>query len=790
MQPKLSLDLKNLAIVGNYLPRRCGIAAFTTDLAEAMDQEIGGKGEVYAVAMDDIAEGYLYPKRVRFQIRANYQPDYHLAAEFISGSQANVVILQHEYGIFGGPAGAHILRVLRALRIPILTTLHTVLLEPTPEQRRVMDELWRISDRLVVMSHRAEGMLHDIYGVPAERIAYIPHGIPDVPFVDSNYFKDQFEAEGRRVILTFGLLSPNKGIEYMIEAMPEVVKHYPDALYIVLGATHPNLKKQYGEAYRTTLQRRAADLGLEDNVRFRNRFVELEELCEYIGAADLYVTPYLHEQQITSGTLAYAVGAGKAVVSTPYWYAQELLDEGRGEIVPFKDSRGFAERIVHLFGNDTERHQMRKRAYTYCREMVWKQVARDYLLLAQQALNVRAQRPRPLPRHRKRVGRVEELPEVDLRHLETLTDDTGILQHCQYSTPDRRHGYCADDNGRALVVCALYSQLFESPDFDPRASTCLAYLSYAFDEKTGRFRNFMSYSRQWLDTVGSEDSHGRALWGLGMMAAHANNENLRAMSVRLFQQAAGVVEKFTYPRAWAYSLLGIHAYLEHYGGDAGVRRLRQLLANKLLDLFRKNGGPDWPWCEAVMTYANAALPHALILAGTWIPDGEMREQGLRSLQWLCDVQRADHGHFSFVGNQGWFPRGKEKARFDQQPIEAALLCCACAEAYRTTTDEHWLAESRRALEWFLGRNDLDAALYDFGSGGCCDGLTPDGPNPNQGAESTLAWLIALLSFLIQVGRQTLEVKDVEQPADTLNESRDRLVRAAAGTSEGETNRAR
>ena len=788
MPPIFSLDLKRLAIVGNYLPRRCGIATFTTDLAEAISREMTGRGEIYAMAMDDIAQGYTYPKRVRFQIRANYQPDYRLAAEFVAGSQANVVILQHEFGIFGGPAGAHILRLLREVRVPILTTLHTVLLEPTAEQQQIMGELWRISDRLVVMSHRAERMLREIYGVPPERIAYIPHGIPDVPFVDSNYYKDQFEAEGRRVLLTFGLLSPGKGIEFMIEAMSEVVKKYPDVLYIVLGATHPNLKKQYGEAYRTSLQRRVADLGLRDNVRFRNRFVELEELCEYIGAADIYVTPYLNEQQITSGTLAYAVGAGKAVVSTPYWHAQELLDEERGVLVPFKDSRAFADSIIYLIENDTKRHQMRKRAYTYCREMVWKQVARDYLLLAQTALKERAHGPGPLRRRRKRVGRAEELPEVDLRHLHALTDNTGILQRCQYAVPDRRGGYCTDDHGRGLVVSGLYSQLFESSELDAPASTYLAYLWHAYDEKAGRFRNFMSYSRQWLDTAQSEDSHGRALWGLGMMAAHANSESVRAMSVRLFQQAVGVVGKFTYPRAWAYSLLGIHAYLEHYGGDASVRRLRLKLANKILALFRDNTVEDWPWCESTMTYANAALPHALILAGTWIPDGDMRDQGLRSLQWLCDVQQADRGHFSLVGNQGWFPRGKDKARFDQQPIEAALLCCACAEAYRATTDEHWLAQARRALEWFLGRNDLEVPLYDFTTGGCCDGLTPDGPNPNQSAEATLAWLIALLAFLIQVGRQTLEVKE-EHAADMPNEPQ-APVAQTAGTTEAEASQPR
>jgi hypothetical protein len=551
----------------------------------------------------------------------------------------------------------------------------------------------------------------------------------------------------------------------MIEAMPAVVERYPDALYIVLGATHPHLKRQYGEAYRTSLQRRVSDLKIEDNVRFRNRFVEMEELLEYIGAADLYVTPYLNEQQITSGTLAYAAGAGKAIVSTPYWHAQELLDEGRGVLAPFRDSGALSEAIINLFDNDTERHQIRKRAYTHCRDMVWKQVARDYLMLAQTVMEERAQSPRPHPPSRKRVARAEELPELDLRHLRSMTDDTGILQHAIHTTPDRQHGYCTDDVGRALVVCGLYNQLLRSAEVNDLAQVYLAFLAHALDAKTGRFRNFMSYTRQWLDEGGSEDSHGRALWGLGMMAAHADNENLRATSVQLFQAGIRPVKKFTAPRAWAYCLIGIHAYLELYSGDAAVRRLRQVLAERLFSLFQEHAGPDWPWCEPSVTYSNGILPHALILAGTWIPNGDMRDRGLQSLQWLCDVQHTERGDFSFVGTQGWYPQGGEKAHFDQQPSEAAQVCCACAEAYRATTDDQWLLESRRALEWFLGRNDLDAPLYDFASGGCRDGLTPDGPNINQGAESTLAWLIGLLTFLVQAGRQTLEVKDTAQPAD-------------------------
>lgn len=764
MPPIPSFHIKKLAIIGTYLPRQCGIGTFTKNLSDALDLELGGAGEIYAVAMDDVPEGYRYPDRVRFQVRANVQADYHLAADFIMASQANAVILQHEFGLFGGPAGAHILRLLRELRVPIITTLHTVLLEPDPEQRQVMDELWKLSDRLVVMSHRGCDMLRDIYGVPEERIAFIPHGIPDVPFVDPNYYRDQFKAEGRRVILTFGLLSPNKGIENMIEAMPRIVEKHPDILYIILGATHPHLRKQFGEAYRTSLQRRVTDLGIQDNVRFRNQFVEHDELMEYIGAADLYVTPYHNEQQITSGTLAYAAGAGKAIVSTPYWHAQELLAEERGVLVPFKDTGALADGIINLLDNDIERNQMRKRVYMHCRDMVWKQVAGEYLSLVQTAIDERVRRPRPSPKPRKRVARAEELPEVNLRHLRRLTDDTGLLQHAIYSTPDREHGYCSDDNGRALVVCGLYSQVHATEETDDLATVYLAYLNHALDPKTNRFRNFMGYDRRWIKTGDSEDSHSRALWGLGMIAAHTRSKSLQAHSVSLFQRAVQPVESFTSPRAWAYALLGAHAYLEHYGGDAAVRRLRQLLADRLFGLFQGCADAEWPWCEDEVTYSNATVAHALIMAGTWIPNGDMRDQGLRSLQWLCDIQRSKRGHFSFIGNNGWLQRGQEKARFDQQPIEACQMCYACAEAYRATEDDHWLAEARRAIEWFLGRNDLDAPLYDFVTGGCCDGLTPDGPNFNQGAESTLAWLISLLTFLTQVSHQTLRIRQAEADA--------------------------
>lgn len=762
MSPTLSPQLQRIAVIGTYLPRQCGIAAFTADLADSVDKELEGSGHVFALAMDDRPEGYRYPTRVRFQVRAHNQSDYNLAADYIAGNQANVAILQHEFGIFGGPYGAHVLRLLRDLRVPVLATMHTVLANPTPEQRRIVDQLARLSDRLVVMSHRAEDMLREIYAVPPERIAFIPHGIPDVPFVDPNYYKDQFKAEGRRVILTFGLLSPNKGIEFMVEAMPAIIQRHPDVLYMIVGATHPHLKKQQGEAYRTSLQRRVTDLGLEDHVRFRNRFVEIDELIEYLGAADLYVTPYLHAEQITSGTLAYAVGAGKAVISTSYWHAEELLSDGRGVLVPFRDSMALADAVIRLFDNEVERHQIRKRAYTFCREMTWREVARSYLNLCHTAIEERTQHPRPLGPRRRRLGRPEELPEPDLRHLQTLTDDVGLLQHSRHTTPDRLHGYTTDDNARALVVCALHSSLYQSDELDALTQRYLSFLLHAFDPATGRFQNHFSYDRQWSEETGSEDCHGRSLWALGTMAACAGNANLRSMSLQLFQQAVGTAEDFVTLRGWAYALMGIHPYLSHYEGDATVRRLRHLLAHRLYAQFH-NATPDWHWGEPMLTYSNATLANALILSGSGMQDPRMRAQGLSSLEWLCHIQQTERGSFSFVGTHGWYPRDKERARFDQQPIEAMQTCLACIEAYRATSDERWLASARLAVEWFLGRNDLNAPLYNFSTGGCFDALGPDGPNANQGGQAQVAWLIALLGFLNQMSRQTLEgrVDDIE-----------------------------
>lgn len=701
--------------------------------------------ECWAVVMNDVPEGYRYPPRVRFEVDYKNLDDYRLAADFLNMNQVDIVCLQHEFGIFGGKHGSHILELLRNLRMPVVTTMHTVVASPDLGQKTIVEELGDLSDRLVVMSYKAKEMLKEVYGVAEERIALIHHGIPDVPFVDPNYYKDQFGVAGRKVLLTFGLISSGKGIEHMIDALPAIVNRHAEVAYIVLGATHPNVKREAGEAYRLSLQLRARERGVDSHVIFHNRFVNLKELCEFLGAADIYVTPYVNREQIVSGTLAYALGAGKATISTPYWYAEEMLDDGRGRIVPFQDADALSAQVVDLLDNEFECHAMRKRAYSFCRSMIWKEVARRYIEIFVEVGDDRQKGPR-VAFYTKTLDAIPvDLPQVKLDHLKLLTDDVGILQHAKFMVPDRFHGYCTDDNARALIVVMMARDLLPNEsELTDLACRYLGFLYHAFNEANGRFRNFMGYDRRWLEEQGTEDCHGRAIWGLGMAVALSNSQSFKGAAMNLFERALSAMVHFRSPRAWAFGLVGIHAYLRRFGGDSEVRRGRETLARNLFELFQMNTSDGWPWIEDSLNYANGKIPQAMLLSGRWLHRSDMIEAGLHSLNWLIEMQTDSRGHFTPIGNHGWFVQNGERARFDQQPIEAQNMIEACIEAYKITKDEKWIEEARRCFDWFLGRNDLNAPLYDHRSAGCCDGLTADGPNLNQGAESTLAWLLSLL----------------------------------------------
>ncbi|MGD8241763.1 MAG: glycosyltransferase family 4 protein [Desulfobacterales bacterium] len=740
--------IKSVAVIGNYLPRQCGIATFTMDLVEGLSAEAPDIN-CWTVAMNDRPEGYAYPEKVRFEINQNKLNDYSTASQFLNISQTDIVCVQHEFGLFGGPAGSHLLKLIAELRKPVVTTLHTVLKDPAPEYRDVMCKLSDLSDKLVVMSRKASEFLKDIYAVPEDKIAFIHHGIPDAPFIDPSFDKDKFGVEGKKVLLTFGLLSANKGIENVLQALPAVVQKHPEVVYIILGATHPHVLRAQGDAYRIMLQQLVRRLEIGAHVIFQNRFVELNELCEFLGIADIYLTPYPDEAQITSGTLAYAMGTGKAVISTPYWYATEMLAEDRGRIVPFHNPEAMAAQIIDLLENDIDRHAMRKKAYLYSRDAVWKEVSRKYLRLFSEVRQIRTRKPRPRHSYVENIKAITnfELPEIKLDHLKAFTDDTGILQHANYTIPDRTHGYCTDDNARALLAAAMGQRYLPTNGWglDALSGHYLGFLLYAYNEKNGRFRNFMTYSRQWMEEIGSEDAHGRALWCLGKAVSFLDNPGHLAMSTTLFNQALPAAEHFHSPRAVAFCLVGIHAYLKKFSGDSDVRRIRTVLADRIFDQFKSHATDDWPWLENTLNYANGKLPHALLLSGQRMQRRDMIDMGLKALEWLFAIQTEDK-HFVPIGSNGWYAHGGPRARFDQQPVEANAMVEACVEAFNLTRDHAWIENAAMCFNWFLGQNDLNMPLYDAKTGGCRDGLMADGINQNQGAESSLAWLLSLMAL--------------------------------------------
>lgn len=739
---------RRIAFLGDYVPRRCGIATFTHHLCEAVAaQERDAKCIV--VAVNDRPEGYDYPQRVRFQIDQKDLDSYLAAADELNTNRADVLCVQHEFGIYGGPAGGHLLALLRQVRMPVVTTLHTVLEEPDAAQRRVMDELVRLSDRLVVMAHKGADILRDIYQATDAKVDVIPHGIPDVPLTGTEPFKKQFGMEGKSVLLTFGLLGPGKGIEHAISALPEIVRRHPQTVYLILGATHPNLLAREGEKYRTSLEHLAEDLGVGDQVVFYNRFVSNDDLRNFIGATDIYLTPYLNEAQITSGALARVFGAGKVVVSTPYWHARELLADERGVLVPFRDSSSIAEAVCALLDDPERMERIRRQAYEASRSTIWPAVARRYLECFDLAkTGHRAATENVLSKwdHATRPGR---LPPVRLDHVAGMTADAGIFQHAVYNVPNYHEGFCTDDNARAFILCCLLEDSaipVVKADPDTLASRYLAFLAAAFHESSGRFRNFMNFEHRWLEDVGSEDSHGRALWAAGCGASRSNNEGHRRLSAHLFERGLPVAAHFTSPRAWAFTLIGIHEYESAHPSLPETHRIRDLMVKKLLACWRECADADWRWFEISATYENARLSQALILSGQSIPHAEAFNIGLESLRWLASQQKAAAGHFRPIGSNGFHERNGERADFDQQPVEAQAMVSACLEAFRATRDPFWWREARRAFEWFLGRNDLGLPLHNPATGGCRDGLHHNRVNENQGAESTLAYQIALVEM--------------------------------------------
>jgi glycosyltransferase involved in cell wall biosynthesis len=735
-------QIRRVAFIGNSLPRHCGIATFTNDLQQAVAGSRGGV-ETCIVAMTDRGHTYDYPPIVRFQVRDEKLEDYARAADFLNAGRFEAVCLQHEFGIFGGAAGGHITTLLSRLTMPIITTLHTVLAEPTLEQRRVLDRIVDASSKIVVMAEKGRELLRSVYGVAAEKIEVIAHGIPDFAFVEPDQAKAKFGFAGRPVILTFGLLSPSKGIEVMIDAMPLILKSRADAVYVVLGATHPNLIRDEGEAYRESLVARAHKLGVEKHVVFLDQFVDQATLLDYISMCDVYATPYLNEAQMTSGTLAYSYGLGKAVVSTPYWHAQELLADGRGVLVPFGDADAIGREIAALLTDDARRLAMRRSAYSNSRSMTWARAGERYLNVFENARRGHGVRliTRPAPGMASRPNQTP--PDMQTSYFFSMCDDTGLFQHAVHSVPDRLHGYCVDDNARALLLACALNRPGEQRLPEIVTARFAAFVQYAWNPDTRRFRNFMSFDRRWLEDRGSEDSHGRTLWALGECSRSDASPSRRRWAAALFADALPTAASFGSPRAWAFTLLGLDGYCAAVAEDADARRVRRLLADRLMARLALAETNDWVWFEEGLTYDNARLPQALIVTGLATATPAYVAAGLRSLRWLTPVQTAPAGHFRPIGSETFGDERQPPRPFDQQPLEAAATISACLAAWRADGDVAWKAAAARAFEWFLGGNDLSLPLVDLETGSCRDGLHPDRRNENRGGESVVSYLLGL-----------------------------------------------
>jgi len=734
--------LHRIAVIGNSLPRRCGIATFTTDLQKAISMSRADL-ETSIVAMTDPGQAYDYPPAVAFQIKDGHIDDYMRAADFLNAGQFDIVCLQHEFGIFGGEAGAHILVLLSRLTMPVVTTFHTVLASPTVKQRAVVERIVDASSKVVVMANKGRELLRDVYLVPDDKIEVIAHGIPDVAFVRSDAAKARLGFAGKSVILTFGLLSPNKGIEVMIDAMPSILKRCADAVYVVLGATHPNLVRNQGEAYREGLMARVRELGIHDHVVFLDRFVDLATLLEFISMCDVYVTPYLNEAQMTSGTLAYSFGLGKPVVSTPYWHARELLTEGCGVLVPFGNAAAIGGEIAKLLTDDVRRQAMSRRAYAASRMMTWECTAERYMSVFETA----RQGHRPKVFARSDMGspglRGPAPPDMQIGHFLSMCDDVGLFQHAVHSVPDRAHGYCVDDNARALLLACALNNPGEQPLSEVLTARFAAFVQHAWNPDTGQFRNFMGFNRTWLEDRGSEDSHGRTLWALGEAARTDASPARRQWAAALFAQALSIAESFRSPRAWAFMLLGLDAYCAVAPDDLRAREVRHSLADRLMSCLASVETPDWVWFEEGLAYDNARLPQALMLTGLATQTPQYLDAGLRSLRWLMTQQTTAAGQFRPVGTSGFGEQRQHPRAFDQQPVEATATIAACLTAWRADGDAEWKAMATRAFAWFLGSNDLSVALVDPLTGSCRDGLHPDRANENRGGESVVCYLLGL-----------------------------------------------
>jgi len=739
----------NISFISSYLPRQCGIATFTNDLANSITKLLGKDlsedDSVQVTALNNNTEGYKYSPEVTFEIKDQQLNDYKEAAYFLNLSSSEVVNLQHEFGLYGGESGSNILSLIQHLKKPLITTLHTIPGNPTEDQRKIIKEIGAISTYVVVQSLRSTKMLQKIYNLPQHKIHHISHGAPDVPFLDTSYYKDKFQLSDKKVIFTFGLLGPGKGIEYALEALPEVVRKYPDTTFVILGATHPNVLKEQGEEYRIKLENIVYKNSLQDNVLFINRFVDAKQLLEFLLMSDIYISSYEHKEQIVSGTLTYAMACGKAIISTPYWYAEEQLSDDTGILVNFRDSKSICKAMMEMLGNETKRNRMRKNAYDKGREMVWSRIGSKYYDVFLKAREeFKFAKIASILKGRTKLTTFPSLPEINLLHLRNLTDSTGILQHATYTIQNRNDGYCLDDNARALFAVILNKLLFNDNSILPLINTYLSFILHSFNNETGLFRNFLSYDRRWLEEAGSEESNSQAVFVLGYIIKNPPDDSTLQIAKSLFDKTIVQMQNFKSPRALALIIMGCIFYLKVFSGARTVRKICRTFTEKLSELYSRVSDVNWNWYEEIVTYNNARIPQAQIMAGKFFKSKTIIAEGIEAISWLYDmIYNKDKNYISLIGNNGWLVKGKLKAKYDQQPVEIPALIDACYQVYKEKQNKEWIDKINVLFSWFLGNNDRREMLYDYHTGGCYDGLSSSVINQNQGAESTVSWLLAL-----------------------------------------------
>ena len=732
-----------LAYIGTYPPRECGIGTFTRNLYNSMvmnNETTKDSIEGFIVAMNDHELTYDYPEEVKLTIRQEHQRDYLSAAKFINLSGADLCILEHEFGIFGGQNGVYILPLLHRLEIPLVVTLHTIIKTPSYDQRAVLVEICKMAQKIIVMSHKAIEFLVNIYKIDKRKIVYIEHGVPDIQF-NQQQTKKEFNLENNKVLLTFGILSRNKGIETVIKALPKVIEKHPEVFYIVLGKTHPNVLRYSGEEYRTYLRHLVKSLNLDKHVVFLNEFMNQKELFKYLSASDIYITPYLNEAQITSGTLSYAVGTGSAVVSTPYWHATELLADGRGRLFNFNDSDDLSTILMELLDNPDMLKILRGKAYDYGREITWPKTGEKYIAVA---LKILANKPVLLTKTETLIDPLI-LPPFSLVHITRLTDDTGIIQHAKFGIPNLKEGYCLDDNARALLMVLMAYRQKKDMLALKLTPIYLSYIHY-MQNKNGTFRNFLSFNRQYLDEVGSEDSFGRTIWALGYLIANAPNDSYFQTGKFIFLDASGNFKKLQSIRGIANTMIGISYYLRSNPSDDSMTEILRSLTIKLIKHYEENSTPDWRWFESLLAYDNGILPLALLHSAGIIKDRKVTEVALETMNFLTKITLKDD-YLSIIGNEKWYKKDGERSIYAQQPIDALAMVLMYRQAFHLTKNKEYLNKLFSCFMWFLGENDLRMSLFDFETTGCCDGFESYGVNRNQGAESSLAYLISHLTVL-------------------------------------------